>query len=180
MNYVNPFKAALLSLVLCACTKREEAMMLVTPEKYASEDCWGDEQGNFSSLMVLAQRGKVATPYVVSAKCFVDEDYSSYGEGVLHHLDAVLLIDTSGQLQQAIPGLSISDNVRSHQPMPASDAKLYYLRAKAARAAVSSRPSYEVGRVEELRDTGMSFEQFLSLPQKDRENMLMPLRAPPL
>lgn len=121
---------------------------------------------------MLAEGDKVAVPYLVSAKCLIDGEYSSYGEATLHHLNTIRLVDSYGRLQQAVRNLTISGNVVSDQPMPSSNSKVYFFKANLIQVPDTHRNVYAPKRIISMTDTGNRFEEFLSFSEKEREELL--------
>ncbi len=147
---------------------------LVRSEQYGSRACWIDREGAFAAFLVLAREDRVAVPYLVSAKCLV-AGYTSYGEATLHHLNTIRLDDSFDTLQRALPGLAISGNVITDLPTPSSDSRIYYFRARLARAPDRYRTVYAPRNIIELRAMDMSFERFLGLSREEREGLLRQL-----
>jgi hypothetical protein len=156
-----------------ACASNEDEVALVRPELYESKECWFDEGGNFVAFLILANEGRLAVPHLVSAKCIVNEGYSSYGESIILHMGTVHIDDRSGSLQRELPGMTISDSTVTDDPLPRSTDKVYYLRARVTRLPDAALFIYSSDRVIELRDTHISFEQFLGLSREDRETLLI-------
>lgn len=172
MRCINRFRLIALGIALVSACAKRDSVALVPPSAYGSAPCWVDERGNLVAFLVLAQEGQVAVPYLISSKCLVDGTYSSDGEAVLHHLNTISLIDLDGSLHRAFPDVTLSDNLRSDQPVPSSDSSLYYFKSQVRRIQDSSKTIYVPGKIVDLSLLKMSFEQFLDLP-RDRRISLM-------
>lgn len=173
-NFRGPFSAILLAAALVgACGENGNKIALVRPEAYASRGCWFDQSGNFVAFLVLAQDDRVAVPYPISTNCLVNGGYSSNGEATLLHLDAIQMVDSYGNLQRAFPGVIISNNVRTDQPVPSSGSKLYYFRARFARVPDRYATVYAPRDILELTDMNMYFERFLALSREQRQRLLL-------
>lgn len=158
-------------MLVAACAQGSENNALVSSETYGSRICWFNKDGILEAFLVVAQEGRIAVPYLISAKCTVRENYSSYGEGVLHHLNAIRMIDLHGRLQQALPTLTLSDNTISDQPVPSSNSKIYYFRAKVRKVPDKYMVIYTPVNIVQFTDMEMSFEAFLKLPMTERQNL---------
>lgn len=170
---LNHFRAIVLAVsLLAACTKSEDKIALVPSDKYDSRTCWFNPHGEIVAYLVLAQDGGVGVPYLISTNCMVSEGYSSYGEAVLHKLNTFLITNSYGTLQRAFPKVKISDNVRTDQPVPSSDSRIYYLRARLTEVAVPYKVVYAPKHIAELTDMNMTFEHFLGLSKDQRETLL--------
>lgn len=172
-NGTSPFSAIVLAAMLVgACKEDGKKISLVRPETYASRACWFDQSGDFVAFLVLAREDRVAVPYLISINCLVSGGYSSNGEATLLHLDAIQMVDSYGSLQRAFPGVVISNNVRTDQPVPSSGSKLYYFRARFARVPDRYATVYAPRDVVELTDMNMHFERFLDLSRQERQRLL--------
>jgi hypothetical protein len=170
---LNPFKALVLAAsLLAACAKSEDEIALVPPDKYDQSACWFNARGEIVAFLVLAQDGQIGVPYLVSATCMVSGEYSSYGEAVLHKLNTIIMTDSYGSLQRAFPNVKISNNLRTDQPVPSSDDKMYYFRAHFAEVSVPYKTVYAPKDIVELTDVNMTFVHFLGLSKEQREALL--------
>jgi hypothetical protein len=173
------FRAALLVSAIAACAKREEGIRTVEPEAYASRPCWFNSGGDFTAFLVLAREGEVAVPYPVSGKCLVEAGHLSLGAATLLQLGKIELVDNHAVLQRAFPGTSMSTSVITDQPMPSSDSKVYYFRARVTAVRIASGIAYAPEQILQLGDANITFERFLGLTAAERER-LWQRRLPPL
>lgn len=159
-------------MFVVSCTQASEKDALVSTEIYGSRICWINQDGSLEAFLVLAQEGRTAVPYLISTKCTVKGDYSSYGEGILHHLNAVRMVDSHGSLQRALPTLIMSDSTISDQPVPYPNSKMYHLKAKVNRLPDKYMVIYTPVSIMEFADMNMSFETFLELSRNERQNLV--------
>jgi hypothetical protein len=164
-------------LSVAACTRSEDEIALVRPEAYDSRVCWFDQRGDFAAFLVLARDDRMAVPYLVSAACLVTGDYSSQGEATLHVLNTIRLSDSYGSLQRAMPELDIVDNISSDLPLPSSDSKVYYMRARIVVVPNDYRTVYAPRDVFQLSQLNLPFGTFLELSTNDRESLLIRYRS---
>lgn len=173
MNWRSRSSTALLAAMLVSsCAKQHESVRVVNSDAYGASACWYDRDGYFVAFLVLAEDSRVVVPYAVSTKCLVNGDYSSYGEAVLHHLNTILLVDSFQTLQSRLPGVIVSDNVRSDQPMPSSESPLFYFKAKLARVHNPYKMVYAPQRIEAMKKTDVTFDKFLSMSLEQRKSFL--------
>lgn len=173
MSLKNRFSLILaVSTFMASCGGGAERTMMVRPETYRSGACWTDAQGGFAAFMVLAADGRIAVPYLISANCLVDGPYTSNGEAILHHLNAIYLTDTDGRLQASLPRISIVSNLDSDQPAPSSSSRIFYFRARLRRVPNDNKIIYVPETVMELSELNMTFEHFLGLSREQREQLL--------
>lgn len=130
-----------------------------------------DRDGHWEAFLVLATEEGTGVPYLISAKCLVTGNFTSYGEAILHHLNTVRITDSYRTLQTAMPGVRILDNLGSHRAQPASLSKVYYFRSNLVRVP-DSLPVYAPKEIFQLTEIGMSFEKFLGLTKDERESLL--------
>lgn len=155
--------------MVAACMASSEKISIVTPESYASKSCWVDRNGNLSAYLILAQEGDLATPYLVSTNCIVEDNYSSDGEGILHNLNVVRMTDTHRRLQRKMPKVKVIGNTGPHLPHPSSANKVFYINARSMQIPHSSMTLYAPVDIRQLIDTNVNFERFLELSRKERE-----------
>lgn len=159
------------AMLLAACMQDSKENTVVSSKQYGSSMCWINRDGDLSAFLVLAQEGRIAVPYPISAKCVVNGNYSSYGEGVLHHLNAVRIVDSYGTLQRALPTLKLSNSTISDQPVPYPHSKMYYFRVKIRNVPDKYMTIYEPIHILELIDLKLSFEAFLNLSVAERQSL---------
>ncbi|HYG48434.1 MAG TPA: hypothetical protein VD846_10905 [Allosphingosinicella sp.] len=172
-NYINRSSVAVLcAMMTLACSANTDTIQLVTPEAYSSNKCWIDQNGEISAFLVLAEEGNMRVPYLISARCMIEGDYSSQGEAVLHHLNTIRLVDSRGTLQRILPKMLISNNLRTDQPVPSSGSELYYFRAETERMPHSNKNVYVPLKIHQFTKLNMPFEKFLALSKNDRISLL--------
>lgn len=176
MNLKSHFSALVVAGLVFSCTKREASMLSVQPDKYASEECWTDDKGTMQAFLVLAQDKQITVPYLISARCYV-EGYSSYGESVLHQLNAVRVVDSYGSLKKALGSASIHDNIRSDQIIPSSESKVYYIESTIVEEDIGSHRTVSPDKIDVLYSTGIDFAKFLSSSTESRERMVLQYRG---
>jgi hypothetical protein len=173
MSWLSRSSALLLCVTLMmSCSVRHDEVRIVRSDEYNSGRCWINGHNEFQSFIAIAQEDDEGVPYAISSNCMVTAGYTSSGEATLHLLNTIRMIDTFGTIQRLIPNLNVSDNVRSDQPMPSSDSKIYFFRAHFTRIPDEHSVIYAPRNVVELTDTGVSFEQFLDMAATDREHLL--------
>lgn len=172
MRCTNHFKTIILALIIVsACAKRDN-VSLVPSSAYGSTSCWLNERGEMVAFLVLAREGEIAVPYLISLRCLVDGTYSSDGEAVLHHLNTIRMLDLYGELQHSFTDVTLSDNLRSDQPVPSSNSIMYYFRAEVRRVRSKSKVVYAPYKLMNLNRLGITFEQFLELPRDQRQSLM--------
>jgi hypothetical protein len=164
-------RAALLASVIAACANREEGTRTVEADAYVSRPCWFDSGGDFTAFLVLAREGEVAVPWAVSGKCLVEPGRLSLGAATLSQLGRIDLVDNHGVLQRAFPGTSMSTSLITDQPMPSSDSRVYYFRARVTAVRIPSGIAYAPEQILQLGDANMTFERFLGLTAAERERL---------
>ena len=143
-------------------------MRTVAPQAYASQLCWFDPGGELTSFLVLAREDSVAVPYLVSGRCLVEPGQRSLGAATLRQLGAVRMADDHGALRRAFPNASMSTSIITDQPLPSSDSRVYYFRARVTQIRIPSGPAYAPEQILQLDDTNMTFERFLRLTAAER------------
>jgi len=169
MSYKSHFSILLGAMFLAACAKYDGQIRLVAPAEYTSRECWYDASGKLMALLVIAEYEGEAVPYVVSSSCIADGNYSSYGVGILLHLNALRIDDSNGALKKVFPSLNIVGNVATDLPMPSSGSKVYYFKSNIEKIPFPSGNAYAVTQIQSAADTGRSFDQLLGMSLKDRE-----------
>lgn len=172
MRCISRFEFLVLGITLISACAKHNSVTVVASSDYGSDACWIDRHGDLVAFLILAREDNIAVPYLVSIKCLVSGTYSSDGEAVIHHLNTIRILDSEGSLQRALPDVMLSDNIRTDQPVPSSNSKLYYFRAKVRRIQDPSKTIYVPGKTIKLTDAGMSFEQFLDLPREQRISLM--------
>lgn len=173
MNYRNRFNTVLMtSILLMSCAARDKGMIPVESDLYSSNSCWFSNNGKFSALLVLADNKSTLVPYFISSKCFVKDNYSNYGESVLHHLNEIRMDDTYGNFSKAFPGKNVSTNAKSDQPMPSSMSKLYFFEAKVDKIIDSPFTVYSPKQILLMENTGYHFEDFLGMTLEQRNDVI--------
>ena len=172
MNFKSPSSFIVLAAALiAACTKAEAEISLVRSDEYVSRACWFDSRGDFVAFLAFGRGGRIAVPDFVSTKCLVS-GHGSDGESIISHLGTIRMIDSYGSLQRVFPHVIISDNVRTDQPLPSSESRLYYVRMRLARVPGTPRAVYAPRNILELTDMNMSFLHFLNLSREQRGRLL--------
>lgn len=172
MKCTDLFKTHLLlwPVLLSSCAQNE--MKTVTSSTYSQPECWIDRDGYLATFLILAEDNKVIVPYAVSSKCWIRGDYANDGEAILHHLNTIRVVDTEGVLQSTLPQLTVSDTLRSDQPMPSSNSKIYYLKARVSRLSDTKLIAYTITNVKEFNYLNIYFDRFLGLSKTEREQLV--------
>lgn len=172
MKCVSRSRMALIAAVLfAACAQETKKNTIVSAEMYKTRACWINHAGNLDAFLVLAEEGGIAVPYLISTKCEVSDNYSSYGEGVLHNLNAVRLVDMNKRLHNMLPQLEISDSTVSDQPKPSSHSKMYFFEARVNRIQDNYMVIYTPTKIHNLTDLNIPFASFLGLTAGKRQNI---------
>ncbi len=158
-------------MTLLGCSKRDDQVRFVRSKEYGSRSCWFDRSGTFSAFLVLAQDGRVVVPYPVSSRCMVDGDYTSNAEALLHHLNAVELLDSYGALKKILPSVIVSNSIKSDQPAPSPNSKVYYFNAQVTEIRYYYKGVYALKFVNSMVDTGISFDRLLEMSADEREKL---------
>ncbi|MFL5552164.1 MAG: hypothetical protein ACJ770_05080 [Gemmatimonadaceae bacterium] len=172
MSYKSRSSVALLAaMMVFGCAKRHDHIILVDSKDYGSRFCWFDRSGGFAAFLVLAQNGRVVVPYPVSARCMVNGKYTSDAEAILHHLNAIRLVDSDRVLARKLPGTVVANNLKSEQSAPSPESKVYYTTAKLVKIRHYYEGVYRLERIDSMEDTGISFGNFLEMSIDDREKL---------
>lgn len=172
MRCINRFKVLALAIIFVSACARRDSVALVPSNAYSSTPCWINEHGDLEAFLVLAREGRTAVPYLISVRCLVDGAYSSDGEAVLHHLNTIRILDLNRSLSHSLPGVVLSDNLRSDQPVPSSDSVMYYFSARVKQINNPSKTIYVPDKVINIQDLGMTLERFLDLPRSQRKDLM--------
>lgn len=180
MSFPSLFNLAILSSIFAVpCSQSHKEIASVAPEEYNSSGCWFDATGELSAFLVLGNEDNVAVPYLISNKCLINGAYSSDGEAIIHHLNAVIILDDKGIMQNAFSQYNIVDATNSDLPTPASNDKVYYFRSIVQRIPSKRVNTYVPVRILELSELDLEFEAFLRLSKEERVKLFQGLTPGP-
>src|SRR3954466_10630109 len=167
---VNWLSRTSLTLILAAAAgcHNSDNFRIVSAQGYKSPVCWTDSEGDFASLLTFSDNGASVVPYLISAKCLIDGEYSNDGESILLNINTVRVIEPSRAFQHAFPDKALSNPTRSDQPLPSSASKIYYIKARGGYKKDGQRVIFQPAVVVRVRDMGMTFDRFLGLSRGSR------------
>jgi hypothetical protein len=142
-------------------------MRTVDLEGYKSEQCWFNDLGEFSSLMVMAITEGSGVPYFVSVECIAKEKTMSEGGALLYSIKTIEVDDSTGALDKAFPNIKVRGNVGTDLPLPSSTSSVYLIKARLSR--LPQHPNvFSISSVITLQNTNLNFEHLLAMPIQER------------
>ena len=166
---------ACLPCMLVACTQDSGMMQIVDSAAYEQADrCWFSYQ-QFEAFLVITKNGTEGVPYLISTKCIAG-GYENFGASTLALVNAIKIRHSERLWTSSLGYDSVGDNLRSDLPLPASDDRVFFLRARLSRTDVNGIKAYDVESVSKMSDTGRTFAELLAMGPRERMRLARGLR----